>query len=197
MRTLKWVILLSVVLLAISGVSVALAAKSEPSDSALPPASEGAIRTFEATGTVVPTGTVTPPGVITKPHPVAVAISNTLHVPYSRVMELRDMGLDFGVIARVYLTAQYSDGQLTPNDVLALFQSGMGWGQIAKEYGVHPGGKGLGAVMGHKQKNPTDPEPPAAQAPDPGKKGGPGDKCPGHSCDSPGQNKPGKDKDKS
>ena len=62
-------------------------------------------------------------------------------------MELHESGFGFGTIARAYLTAQQSNGALTPEQILAMRQAGMGWGQIKKEYGIHPGGNGLGTIM--------------------------------------------------
>ena len=100
-------------------------------------------------------------------HPVGLAISTffsssfgmSYTVSYSQVMAMHESGLGFGVIARVYLTAlatKDSDDPLTPEGVLALFQDGMGWGQIAKETGVHPGGNGLGTIMSNGKGNKPD-----------------------------------------
>ncbi len=99
------------------------------------------------TGTVPITTTLTPT-LPYKLHPVAVVLSNSLGISYTEVISLHESGVGFGVIARAYLTARFSGGQLTPDQALAAFQSGEGWGQIMKEYGVHPGGKGLGSLMG-------------------------------------------------
>ncbi len=122
-------------------------------------------------------------------HPVGIVIAVFFHIPYTQVMTLHDEGFGFGVIARAYLTAYASNGALTPDQVLALRQDGVGWGQIKKEYGVHPGGNGLGSIMG---KKPVTPEPSAAPP-----QVGPGNKgsnCPGNSCNAPGQQNPPKGK---
>jgi hypothetical protein len=116
-------------------------------------------------------------------HPVGIVIAVYFNIPYTQVMQLHDEGFGFGEIARVYLTAQALDGALTPEQILAMRQDGIGWGQIKQEYGVHPGGNGLGAIKGNK---PEITAPPAGN-------GDPGD-CPGNSCNAPGQQKPAKDK---
>ena len=117
-------------------------------------------------------------------HPVGLVLSLFLNVPYTQVMELHNEGVGFGVIARAYLTAQASDGALTPEQALALFQSGTGWGEMMKQYGVHPGGKGLGTIMS---------EPAGKGSISNGASGGKA-ACPGNSCNAPGHNKPPKDK---
>jgi hypothetical protein len=112
-------------------------------------------------------------------HPIGLAISLFFDVPYTQVMELHSEGIGFGVIARVYLTADASNGTLTPGQVLALFQTGMGWGEIGKEYGVQPGGKGLGSIMRNHSSNGPTANP----------SGNAKSTCPGNSCNAPGHNK--------
>ncbi len=122
-------------------------------------------------------------------HPVGNAIALFFNIPYTQVMALHDEGLGFGVIARAYLTALASGGALTPTQVLELRQAGMGWGQFKKDYGVHPGGNGLGTIMGNKHDAPQ-PEPVAPTA----KQLRGSTSCPGNSCNAPGQQKPPKTK---
>jgi hypothetical protein len=123
-------------------------------------------------------------------HPVGMMIAMFFHIPYTEVMTLHNEGLGFGEIARAYLTAQASGGVLTPEQVLEMRQAGMGWGQFKKEFGIHPGGKGLGSIMGNKsQSEPTTPPLPEVK---PGNNGSGG--CPGNSCNAPGQQKPPKEK---
>lgn len=117
-------------------------------------------------------------------HPVGSIIAFFFNIPYTQVMELHNEGFGFGEIARVYLTAMASNGALTPEDLLAMRQEGVGWGQIKKDYDIHPGGNGLGSIMGNKPESTVEPPGPG----DPG----PGD-CPGNSCNAPGQQKPPKD----
>jgi len=115
-------------------------------------------------------------------HPVGLAISKAFSVTYTEVMSLHQSGVGFGVIARAYMTAKFSDGMLTPQQVLALHESGVGWGQIMKDYGVHPGGKGLGSIMsgqGPRDKESPDGKPKDADQPS----------CPGNSCKAPGHTK--------
>ena len=174
MRIAKRVIILLALSLIIGGASVVLAASAESSGAARPDVA--ARLNQEPPPTDVPTPTLTI-------HPVGAAIAKFFDIAYTDVMTLHESGVGFGVIARAYMTAKFSDGQLTPEEVLELFQSGTGWGQIMKEYGVHPGGKGLGAIMrGHKEG-----KPPSDDMPDPADTS-----CRGNRCNAPGHDKPGK-----
>jgi hypothetical protein len=121
-------------------------------------------------------------------HPVGIAIAVYFNIPYTQVVALHDGGLGFGTIARAYLTAYASNGALTPEQVLALRQAGVGWGEIKKDYGVHPGGNGLGSIMGQK----PDADAAATIAPPKKGQGQGGANCPGNSCNAPGQQKPPK-----
>jgi hypothetical protein len=124
-------------------------------------------------------------------HPVGIVIAFYFNIPYTQVMTLHDGGIGFGTIARAYLTAYVSDGALTPEQVLDMRLAGVGWGQIKKDYGVHPGGNGLGSIMGNKLAAPPEP---ITSAPSEVKPGNNGLDCPGNSCNAPGQLKPLKDK---
>jgi len=176
MRIAKRVIILLALSLIVGGASVVLAASAESSGAARPDVAMRLNEEPTPTPTDVPTSTLTI-------HPVGTAIAKFFGIAYTDVMTLHESGVGFGVIARAYMTAKFSDGQLTPEEVLELFQSGAGWGQIMKEYGVHPGGKGLGAIMrGHKEgKLPSD------DTPDPAD-----NSCRGNRCNAPGHDKPGK-----
>jgi hypothetical protein len=83
-------------------------------------------------------------GTLPMTHPVGIVIAAYFNIPYTQVMTLHDEGLGFGVIARAYLTAFASGGALTPEQVLDMRQAGVGWGQIKKDYSVHPGDNGSG-----------------------------------------------------
>jgi len=72
-----------------------------------------------------------------------------------------------------------SEGELTFEEVLALHQSGLGWGQIGREYGIQPGGNGLGSIMRNSSDDDTD---------DSGS-------APGNSGNAPGRNRDDKDKE--
>jgi hypothetical protein len=122
-------------------------------------------------------------------HPIGSLIALYFNIPYTQVMALHDQGFGFGNIARAYLTAYASDGVLTPEQVLAMRVAGVGWGQIKKDYGIHPGGNGLGSI----KRNKPQPEPTSSAVQvKPGKKDV--GSCPGNSCNAPGQQKPPKDK---
>ena len=123
-------------------------------------------------------------GTMPMTHPVGSAIALFFNIPYTQVMALHAEGFGFGTIARVYLTALASGGVLSPTQLLEMRQEGVGWGQIKKEFGVHPGGNGLGAIMGHKHDAPTVPPP---STPPEVKPGNNGSSCPGNSCNAPGQ----------
>ncbi len=125
-------------------------------------------------------------------HPVGLAIALYFNIPYAQVMSLRAQGFGFGAIARAYLTARASNGMLTPEQALALRQAGVGWGQIKKNYGVHPGGNGLGSIM--SQKSNTSQREPDNLAPPEAKPNKNASSCPGNSCSAPGQQKPHKGK---
>lgn len=130
-------------------------------------------------------------------HPVAAIIAMYFNIPYTQVIALHNAGFGYGTIARAYLTAQQSNGALTPEQILAMRQAGTGWGQIKKEYGIHPGGNGLGTVV-RKHGTPQPAAQPPSVLPDGGKKnkeekaGSPGPAaCPGNSCNAPGHTKSG------
>jgi hypothetical protein len=134
-------------------------------------------------------------------HPVASLIALYFNIPYTHVLELHESGFGFGTIARAYLTAQQSNGALTPDQILAMRQAGTGWGQIKKEYGIHPGGNGLGTIVrehGTPQPAAQPPDGPPADNKqnkekgkvDQGGNSGPAP-CPGNSCLAPGKTKSG------
>ncbi len=124
-------------------------------------------------------------------HPVAWAISAFFDISYTQVISLHESGLGFGVIARAYLTALAAD--LLPEDVLLMFQSGMGWGQIAKEIDVHPGGMGLGSIMGNGKGGGSNSNN-SSNGHSNGSGGGNGNKpdCSSNSCNAPSQGAQGK-----
>lgn len=125
-------------------------------------------------------------------HPVGIFIAIYFNIPYSQVMELHAAGFGFGTIARAYLTALESNWTLSPEQILEMRQTGTGWGEIKKDYGIRPGQNGLGIIMRSKPITPTV----TLNPPDQGNKDKDKDKgnCPGNSCNAPGQNKPEKDK---
>ena len=128
-------------------------------------------------------------GTVPMTHPVGLAIALYFNIPYTQVMALHDAGFGFGNIARAYLTALASGGVLTTEQVLELRQAGTGWGQIKKDYGVHPGGNGLGSIMGNKHGGSKLDPPQTAPAPSTPPEVKPwnnGLTCPGNSCNAPG-----------
>jgi hypothetical protein len=77
--------------------------------------------------TLTPTATITPTLPITHFHSIALALSTYFSIPYTSVITLHESDIGFGVIARAYLTARFSEGQLTPERILQLHPSGIGW----------------------------------------------------------------------
>ncbi len=157
------------------------------------PASTTTIQTSQMSESPIVTGTVPiVTGTLQMTHPVGIAIALYFNIPYTQVMSLRAQGFGFGTIARAYLTANASNGLLAPEQVLALRQADVGWGQIKKDYGVHPGGNGLGSIMSQKSDAPQ-PKPnifaPLKVKPIKNASG-----CPGNSCSAPGQQQPHKGK---
>jgi hypothetical protein len=175
---IKWAIVMSMAF-AVGAVAVGLVlAAPAPSDL-------GAAAMNEAAGLVTPATMITPSLPFTHVHPVARAISQFFSIPCTSVTALHDSGIGFGVLACAYMTAKASNGQLTPDQVLELHESGVGWGQIMHQYGVHPGGKGLGPIMsGHA----NGAESPPSNTPG-NSESSRQQSCPGNSCNAPGHNK--------
>jgi len=71
----------------------------------------------------------------------------TTTVGISDVLALRDEGWGFGEIFKLYLLA--AESGMTPDQIKAMRDSGMGWGQIAMDLSLSPGNKGknLGAAV--------------------------------------------------
>jgi len=139
-------------------------------------------------------------------HPVAEALAASFEVDYDTIMGWHCDGYGFGEIARALLLAEY-DGTVTAQELLDLFASGLGWGQIKKQYDVHPSELAPGQTISvrarerHREETEAGDEVEPATAPGtgPGKSdmapGHSGDGSPGKSDQAPGQTKD-KDKDK-
>jgi hypothetical protein len=84
-------------------------------------------------------------------HPVATQLAEYLGVPYEELMAYHDAGVGFGLLARAYFLADtLADEGFTVDDVLAMKESGEGFGYFLHEYGIHPGSYSLGAIMSGK-----------------------------------------------
>lgn len=110
-------------------------------------------------------------------HPVALLIGAMFGETCADIEAMHDSGIGFGVIGRAYLTAAALDGEVTAEQLIELHQSGAGWGEIMKQYDVHPGGKGLGAIMSGRFAG-------ATPTPEPNSDGG---WKPGNNSNPPGQ----------
>jgi hypothetical protein len=139
--------------------SIALAAPSPPS--ALPVTGDE----FQFEDPITDTDTISHTTSVS--HPVASAIARHFDVDAAEIAALHDEGLGFGVIAHAYFLGNTLG--ISPTEVLAEFQAGKGWGEIIKDYGLHPGlagrGGNLGGIMsgrdrilppGQLKKLPTD-----------------------------------------
>lgn len=91
-------------------------------------------------------------------HPVASALAKYFDVDASEIAALHDDGLGFGVIAHAYFVGDTLG--IPPSDVLAEFQAGKGWGEIMKDYGLHPGLAGRGGNLGSVMSGRDRPLPP-------------------------------------
>ncbi len=143
-------------------------------------------------------------------HPVAEALAASFEVDYATIMGWHCDGFGFGEIARALLIADI-DGAVTAQELLDMFISGLGWGEIKKQYDIHPSELAPGQVIsararerfgeGEGEEAEVEGEPPGriGKPDNPGKS----DLAPGHSDDDgdgPGKSEtaPGqlKDKDK-
>jgi uncharacterized membrane protein YgcG len=82
---------------------------------------------------------------------VAIAISNYFTVPVTQVVTLHTDGWGYGEIFKLYQLSLVSGRTVT--EVKSLRDSGMGWGNIAKQLNVRPGNAGvnLGAALSDRQ----------------------------------------------
>jgi hypothetical protein len=78
---------------------------------------------------------------------IALQIANTFSVPVTSVVQLRNQNWGFGEIYRLYELSKLSGK--TPDQIQALRDSGIGWGQIATKLGVKPGhgSDNLGSIV--------------------------------------------------
>ena len=141
MKRAMFSLLLGLLSLGLFFTSVALAAPSQPL--ALP---AEPVALFQ--GTITPTTDIT--STTSHTHPVAAAIaeyfSEDFGVSYLDVMGLHEEGYGFGVIAHAYFAARKLG--MDPQTLLDQFDAGMGWGEILKDYGLHPGQAGRGGNLG-------------------------------------------------
>jgi hypothetical protein len=131
---------------ALTAGSVAMTADMLLDPTPEPTATPDSSPTPEPTSTPTPTATPEPTE-STDCHPVALLIGLAFGETCTDIEALHDSGIGFGVIGRAYLTAAASDGEVTAEELIELQQAGMGWGEVKKQYDIHPGGKGLGAIM--------------------------------------------------
>ncbi|MBZ0309066.1 MAG: hypothetical protein K8I82_23580 [Anaerolineae bacterium] len=83
-----------------------------------------------------------------KCHPVLDILSEAFEVPYEDLEALREDRYGIGEIARAYLLAEAAGVDV--QEVIDLRDSGLGWGQIKKEYpDVHPSDLAPGSVIGN------------------------------------------------
>lgn len=164
---------------------------------------------FTLTPTLVVTASATPlPPTVTPTvttcdfpnHPVATRIAEAFNVPYDEVIGYHCAGFGFGEITRAYLLAE-ATGQ-TARFYLDQRASGLGWGEIVRQTGIHPSDLAPGQVHRGGFGDVTPEAAWTADFDDHGGNGhgnddGPGhdqdddhgnDNCPGNSCNAPGHN---------
>lgn len=85
---------------------------------------------------------------ITSPVKAAISIARYFSVPVTSVMELHVSGWGFGGIFKLYNYAKLSGQSVESIQAMREVEQ-MGWGQIAKTFGLHPGNKGnnLGGII--------------------------------------------------
>lgn len=130
---------------------------AEPTATPAPTETPEVTATVPPTSTPVVTATVVPTStkMLTRTHPVALAIASFFQVPVSETIALRSVpGMGFGNIARVYFLATATGTSIS--EIVALRESGLGWGQVAAELLVHPSSKGrnLGVIMRSRAEQP-------------------------------------------
>ena len=119
----------------------------------------------------MPTPQATPTGTVTRVHPVALALSRwvsqtfpaygiTSTVSLTEILGLHTQGFGYGEIARALWLVLATRSDNNPTNDLTLEQAltlghQIGWGQAYRQYGVHPGGRGLGAIMRAAKEKPT------------------------------------------
>lgn len=112
---------------------------------------------WSPTPTMTPSWSPTPtstsvPVVCNHPdQPVGHRLADAFNVSYDEIMGWFCQGFGFGEIARAYLLADATG--VPPATYFAQRQSGMGWGQIVKQTGVHPSDLAPGQVIRHGNGN--------------------------------------------
>ncbi len=94
------------------------------------------------------TDTITSTLPVTFANKVAEAITRYFtDVTVTQVISMHNAGFGFGGIFKVFMIAQAAG--TTPDEIMAMREAGMGWGEINKELDLHPGNKGknLGSAV--------------------------------------------------
>ena len=145
--------------------------------------------TPEATPEVTPEVTPTLVACDFPNQPVAMQIAESFNVTYEEVIAQHCAGFGFGEITRAYLLAE-TTGE-TAQYYLDLAASGLGWGQIVNDTGVHPSELAPGQVHRGGYNPEATPDPEATEEADVQGASRGNDNCPGNSCNAPGQNNGG------
>jgi hypothetical protein len=86
--------------------------------------------------------------------PVAQRLATAFNVSYNEIIGWFCQGFGFGEIARAYLLADATG--VPAANYFAMRQSGMGWGEIVKQTGVHPSDLAPGQVIRRGNGNGND-----------------------------------------
>ncbi|GIV95856.1 MAG: hypothetical protein KatS3mg057_0513 [Herpetosiphonaceae bacterium] len=170
---------------------------AHPAAAQVPTPVPTAVPREEPEPTEVPEPTEAPEVESTQPvsgtNPLLQIIASYFNVPLEEVQDLRSTEgiVGLGNIARTYFMAQATGTSVS--DIVAMRQSGLGWGQIAKQLGVHPSinGRSMGKIRGGEKGPEGGPPGLAKEKPGRPDHAGPPDHAgkpdkPGKPADTPG-----------
>ncbi len=102
-------------------------------------------------------GAITATETLTGSLKIATAIADHFNVPVTDVTQLHAGGWGYGEIYKLYSYAAASGKSVA--EIEAMFNSGMGWGEIARALNLPPGNAGdnLGSIIGQSNRNPSVP----------------------------------------
>jgi hypothetical protein len=97
-------------------------------------------------------------------NPVAAYLAGLTGMSYEEVVALQKDGNGLGNIGRAYL---FSEATGIPLEEVLAQAKEIGWGNLYKEHGLHPGGNGLGSLVRGQIGNGNGPDPDKPTGPPP------------------------------
>lgn len=74
-------------------------------------------------------------------HPMAEKLALYFDLPYEEAMALFESGIGFGLMMKAYRLADANpEAGVSGAELLEMHLSGLGWGEIRQQTGIHPGG---------------------------------------------------------